>query len=62
MLCYKINESFQENKPITNSWHVHMGLKEDETSASGARGKQNTALLLMYQFTLQACGSAFKSA
>lgn len=62
MLCYKINESFQENEPITNSWHVHMGLKEDETSTSSAGGKHNIALLLMYQFTLKVCGSAFKFA
>lgn len=63
MLCYKINESFQEvddNELITNSWHVHMGLEGDETSTSSARGKHNTALLLIHQFTLKVCGSDFK--
>lgn len=51
MLCYKINESFQEvdnNERITNSWHVHIGLEGDETSTSSARGKHNTALLLIF--------------
>lgn len=35
MLGYKINESFQEsdnNELIANSWHVHIGLRGDETS------------------------------
>lgn len=39
-----------------------MGLKGDETFASSARGKQNTVLLLIYQFTLKVCGLAFKFA
>lgn len=50
------------NEPIPNSWRVHMGLKEDETSTSSARGKHNTVLLLIYQFTLKVRGSAFKFA
>lgn len=65
MLCYKINESFQEvdnNELITNSWHVHMGLEGDETSTSRARGKHNTVFLLIYRFTLKVHGSGFKCA
>lgn len=41
------------NELITNSQHVHMGLKGNETSTSCARGKHNTVLLLIYQFTLK---------
>lgn len=52
-----------DNKePIANSGHVQKGLKGDEPSISSTRGKHNTVLLLIYEFTLKVCGSAFKFA
>lgn len=47
---------------IANSGHAHKGLKGDALSTSGTRGKHNTVLLLIYQFTLKVGGSAFKFA